>query len=134
MSRTSPSLVAFSLLVGIAPALSVAQEPMSQQELEGTWNFRATAELETPEQNTPVGLIMEFRPDGTIVSKMPKGDQEAVYRLDGGTIRYRDANGEQIWEIRSFEPDTSFVVENRGTLMFFERPKTDASGRSPRKP
>lgn len=66
---------------------------------------------------------MEFRSDGTIINKMPNGGQEAVYRLDGDTIRYRDANGEQTWEIRSFEPDTSFVVENRGMLMFFERPK-----------
>ena len=122
MSRASFWLVAFCLFAGAMSAPSTAQEPMSRQQLEGTWNFTATAEVETPEQLMPVGLIMEFRSDGTIISKMPNGDQESVYRLDGDTIRYRDANGEQTWEIRSFEPDTSFVVENRQTLMFFERP------------
>ena len=123
MSRVSSWLVAFCLVAGAMSALTTAQESMSRQQLEGAWNFRATAEVETPEELMPVGLIMEFRSDGTIISKMPNGDQESVYRLDGDTIHYRDVNGEQTWEIRSFEPDTSFVVENRRTLMFFERPK-----------
>ena len=123
MSRTTICLVWFCLLVVSASALGVAQARMSRQQLEGAWNFTATAEIDTPEELMPVGLIMEFRSDGAIISKMPNGDQEASYRLDGDTIRYRDANGEQTWEIRSFEPDTTFVVENRGMLMFFERPK-----------
>ena len=123
MSRSSTWLVSFCLLVVSVSALDAAQARMSRQQLEGAWTFRATAETDTPEREMPVGLIMEFRSDGTVISKMPNGDQEAVYRLDGETIRYRDANGEQNWEIRSFKPDTSFVVDNRGMLMFFERPK-----------
>lgn len=108
------------LLVCLVSAIASAQD-FSAAALIGEWEFTAYAESDTPDARVAVGVRFEFRPDGTLISKMPTGDVESRYSVDGNTILYSDANGEQTWILRAFEPGKSIVFENRGTLMYFER-------------
>lgn len=105
----------------IALATGAFAQGLSQEQLTGRWEFTAFADVDAPDDRTPVGVIMDFQPDGAVITQMSTGDQEATYRLDGDTILYSSADGDQQWHIRSFEPDDRLVVEHDRSLMFFER-------------
>lgn len=107
-------------LVCLAGTAASAQQ-FSADALIGLWEFTAYAEERDPGERTPVGVLFDFRPNGTLISKMSTGDVESHYSVDGMTIHYSDARGEQTWTVRAFEAGVSLVFENRGTLMYLER-------------
>ncbi len=108
------------LFVCFVGAAAWAQQ-FSAEALVGLWEFTAYAEESAPSERTPVGVLFEFRPNGTLISKMSTGDVESSYSVDGMTIHYSDARGEQTWTVRAFEPGVSLVFDNSGTLMYLER-------------
>lgn len=103
-------------------AVTTWAQGVSPDELIGVWEFVSYADTDTPDERRPVGVKMEFKSDGTVVSMMSTGDVESLYRIEGTFIVYSDANGEQIWEVHSFEPGRAIVLNNRGTLMYLEKP------------
>lgn len=114
------------LLAGILSAVllisTVWAQTITEEQLIGTWVFKAYADIDSPEERRPVGAVFEFHPGGAFTSRRSTGEEtEATYTVDGNTIIYSDARGEQIWTIQSFEPGESLVVDNQGTLMFLER-------------
>lgn len=109
--------VAFAVLSG----LSTRVQGLSLKELTGVWLYESYAEIETPDKKLPVGARMDFRPDGTVAMTLSTGSAEGTYRMEGDTIHYADANGEQVWKIHSYEPGKSLVVEHRRALLFFVR-------------
>lgn len=117
MSRISAAILVAFLLASTAWAQAITQE-----QLIGTWVFEAYAQTNNPEERRSVGAVFEFHPDGTFTSRRTTGEvAEATYTVDGNTIVYSDARGDQIWTIQSFEQGKSLVVDNQGTLMFLER-------------
>ena len=96
-------------------------QEFSAQALLGRWEFTAYAEASSPQERTPVGVLFEFRTGGVLVTKTSTGDVEAKYTVNGNTVTYSDARGEQPWRILEFKPDVSIVIDNRGTLMYLER-------------
>jgi hypothetical protein len=108
------------MVAGLLGAATNAQN-LSLQDLTGVWNYESYADIETPDERLPVGARMDFRADGTIVMTLSTGTAEGRFTLDGDTILYTDANGEQIWKIRSYEPGGSLVLEYQRALMYFEK-------------
>jgi hypothetical protein len=116
------------MVVRLASALSAATlvttgnaESISLQDLIGAWNYVSYAEIESPDKKIPVNARFDFRPDGNIVMTLSTGAAQATFSVDGDTIHYSDANGNQEWKVRSHEAGRSFVVEYRRALLFFER-------------
>lgn len=109
--------LSFVYLVG---SFASAQE-LSREALIGEWEFTAYAETSTPNDRVAVGVVFDFRPDGTLITKRSTGDVESRYSIEGATIRYSGQGGEQTWIVRAFEPGVSIVFENGGTLMYLER-------------
>ena len=105
-------------------AVATNAQNLTLQDLAGNWIYQSYAEVETPDERRPVGAEMNFRIDGTILMTLSTGAAEGTFTLDGDTIRYSDANGEQTWTIRSYEPGKSLVVEYQRALMYFERADT----------
>lgn len=114
-------IVRLSILLLTVISMSVLAQEFSAQALLGKWEFTAYAERSSPDDRTPVGAVFEFRPNGVLITTMRDTQTESSYSVDGDTFRYQDANGEQVWTVREFEPDISIVLENRSTLMFLER-------------
>jgi hypothetical protein len=115
--RISAGILGAALL-----ASTIWAQTITQQQLIGTWLFKAYAEIDSPEERQPVDAVFEFKPDGTFKSRRSTGEEaEATYTVDRNTIIYSDARGDQIWAIQSLEPGESLVVDNQGTLMFLER-------------
>jgi hypothetical protein len=104
---------------------SAGAQSLAPQDLEGAWDYTHYADADTPDQKRPVGAKMEFRPDGTLVMTLSTGRADATWAVEGNTIVYNDTNGEQVWQVRSYEPGKSLVVEHRRALMFFERAEAE---------
>ena len=109
-------LLAFSVA-----SVAIAAQELSVQSLLGEWEFTAYAEIDSPDERTPVGVVFEFRPNGVVITKRSGGDIESAYSVDGNTFRFLDENGEQVWTVRAFEPGVSITMENRSTIMYLER-------------
>ena len=112
---------AWLLLASILLAPPAWAQEFSVAALIGAWEFVAYAERSAPEQKTPVGIVFEFKEGGTMVTKTPNGDIESTYKVDGNTMTYAGDGGEQTWEVSSFEPDESLVMQNDSVLMYLER-------------
>jgi hypothetical protein len=110
-----------TLLLACLASLPAWAQEFSAEALLGQWEFAAYAEANSPEERIPVGVLFEFRPGGVLVTKRSTGDVESRYSVDGETVTYADARGEQTWKVREFAPNASIVIENRGTLMYLER-------------
>lgn len=111
-------------------ASSVSAQEFSQDALLGRWEFVAYAEVGSPYNRNSVGVVYEFRPDGTLIAELPSGNQEWAYRVDGETLYFDGPRGEQVWQVRSFEPETELMlidqpnlalIKDINTLMFMER-------------
>jgi hypothetical protein len=112
------------LAAGVVAAFlyaTTSAQTISLQGLTGVWSYESYAEVETPDERTPVGARMDFRPDGTIVMTLSTGSAEGTFTLEGDTIHYSDANGPQEWKVRSYEPGKSLVVEYMRALLYFEK-------------
>ncbi len=114
-----------SKTIGIVSAMllvaAVWAQAISQEQLTGMWEFIAWAEADNPQEQKPIGVKMDFRADGTVISKKASGDVKASYTVTGDTIVYSDADGEQVWKVQSFRPGEAMVVSNQGALMYFEK-------------
>jgi len=113
--RIGATIIAIFMWVA-ASALAISPEDIT-----GVWDYESYAEIERPDNKIPVGAKMDFHGDGTLVMTLSTGTAEATYRLEGDTIVYSDANGEQVWHVRSYEPGEMFVVEYQRALMFFRK-------------
>lgn len=96
---------------------------ITQEQLVGEWEFTHWAEKANKEQKEIVGVVMDFRSDGTVISKLsgPTGYQRGTYEVNGDTIVYSDNSGEQIWKVETFKPDKKLVVIHKDAIMFFEK-------------
>lgn len=108
------------LFLCLGGSLALTEE-FSVDQLLGQWEFTSYAEASSPEERTPVGVLFEFRQAGVLVTRSSTGVVESSYSIAGAIITYSDARGEQTWTIREFKPGVSIVIENNGTLMYFER-------------
>jgi hypothetical protein len=115
LARVAVSITA--LLLGFA----ANAQTLSLDGLLGVWNYESYAEIETPENKLAVGARMDFRADGTVVMTMSTGTADGTFTLEGDTIHYADANGPQMWKVRSYEPGKSLVLEYQRALLYFER-------------
>ena len=114
--------ISAGILAAVLLATTLWAQTITQEQLIGRWIFEAYAEIDSPEERRPVGAVFEFNPDGTFKSRRSTGEEaEVTYTVDGNTIIYSDARGEQIWTIQSFESGESLIVDNQETLMFLER-------------
>lgn len=114
----------FVLLVLAATAGAQDDRPVklsTPEQLIGEWIYVARADRDSPDDRIPVGFILEFRADGTTVTKTTTHELNGTYVLDGKTIIYSGPDGEETWTVRSFEPGKFLVVESSGTLSFLER-------------
>ena len=110
------------ILVVLFPMAGLAQT-MTTSDLEGRWEFVSWEEEGDPTSKQLIGLMMDFNADGTVVSHMPDGPSEASFTINDDTIYYVDDKGKQTWKVISHTPDESFIVNNRGSIMVFERPQ-----------
>jgi hypothetical protein len=98
---------------------------ISLEELTGVWNYESYAEVDTPDAKIPVGAQMDFRADGTVIMTLSSGKAEGTFVLEGNTIHYTDSNGSQVWNVRSYDPGKTLILEYKRALMFFVKPGTD---------
>jgi hypothetical protein len=121
MFRT-PAL--FVLLVLAATAGAQDARPVklpTPEQLIGEWIYVARADKDSPDNRIPVGFILEFRADGTVITKTTTREMEGTYVIDGATIIYSGPDRKETWRVRSFEPDKTLIVESSGMLSFLER-------------
>lgn len=64
---------------------------------------------------------MDFRPDGTVISRKSTGDVTEHYKVKGEAIIYSGKRGDQTWKIVLFSPGKSFLVNNLGAIISFEK-------------
>lgn len=102
-------------------SLNVGAAELSPENLVGEWEFLTWAETESPQETHAVGIVMDFQPDGNVISEVSGKDVTESYRIDGDTIIYAGKRGEQVWKLVALVPGESLVVNNSGTIMTFKR-------------
>jgi hypothetical protein len=117
LKRANIPIVLFSILF---PLITWAAD-LEIGELTGAWEFMHWAESDDPDNKHKVGIIMDFQSNGTVISRMPSGDDTEHYKLEGNTIIYSGKHGDEVWKIVSFTPGKSLVVNHAGAIMSFER-------------
>lgn len=111
------TIVLFFLLLSI----SAWAANLTVKELTGAWEFMYWAQADDLDNKHEVGIVMDFRPDGTVISRKSSGDVSEHYKVEGNTIIYTGKRGDQLWKVISFSPGKSFLVNNLGTIMSFEK-------------
>lgn len=96
-------------------------DELQLDDLVGEWHYVAWADSSAPEAKRPVGATIVIDGSGAVVTRMRDRDVPAQLQFSDGHITYTDATGEQLWQVVSFAPDESLVIEHRGALMFLER-------------
>ena len=94
---------------------------ISADDLVGEWVFVHWAEKDTPEQTRAVNVVMDFQADGQVLSGMSRGKVTETYSVEGDTIIYHGKRGDQVWELVSFSPQESMVVNHKGSIMTFKK-------------
>jgi hypothetical protein len=117
LKRINITIVVFSILF---PIVAWAAD-LKINELTGAWEFMYWAESGDLDNKHKVGIIMNFQSNGTVISRKPSGDVTEHYKLEGNTIIYSGKHGDQVWQIVSFSPGKSLVVNHAGSIMSFER-------------
>lgn len=102
-------------------AVNVWAAELSMANLTGKWEFLHWAESEAPQETHAVGVVMDFQPDGIVVSEVAGKGVSEGYSINGDKIIYSGKRGEQVWELVSFTPGESLVVSNAGTIMTFRK-------------
>lgn len=95
----------------------------TKKQLTGTWHFVAWAEKAANGHARTLNIRMDFNLDGTVESYRADGIMKASWRIDGDSIVYTDANGEQRWSVIEFVPGKRMMVEQAGAVLTFERPR-----------
>ncbi len=117
MKKINITIVLFSILF----SMSSWAADLTVKELTGEWEFVYWADSDDLDNRHKVGIVMDFRPDGTVISRKPDGNITEHYKLKGNTIIYTGKRGDQTWKLVSFAPGKSLVVNNMGAIMSFER-------------
>lgn len=94
---------------------------ITQSELVGQWTFVYWMEDGDETSKRDINLVMDFKDDGTIITKMGDKTESANYKVEGETIIYSDKRGKQVWKIISFEPGNSLKVNHKGAIMYFQK-------------
>jgi hypothetical protein len=87
-------------------------EGLTIKELSGKWVFVHWAESDNLANKHEVGIIMDFQPNGKVISKKPGGDVTEHYKLNGDTIIYTGKRGDQIWKLVSFYPNKKHTTSS----------------------
>jgi len=121
------------ILLGIAMiifAKSASAQEFSQDALIGRWEFVSYAEIGSPDDRTNVGVVVEFHPDGRMITELSSGDREWTYKVEGETVYFIGGPKDQTWQVHAFEPVATLVlvdqpniklIQNINTLMYLER-------------
>ena len=109
-----------SSLFMIATSLCIAEE-FTAENLIGTWTFTHIL-MDDGSSEIQVNMKVEIEAGGSYKQYLPTGDLfgTATWEISGNTLKYSDDNGEQNWELVSFEAGI-LRVDNRGAEMFFEK-------------
>ena len=99
-----PNRVLFGLVALLLTAAATAQS-LNRENLVGHWEFTAYSERSTPDERVAVGVQMEIRADGTVLTTTATGITEDRYRIDGNTLIYIGAQGEQVWTVRAYSTE-----------------------------
>ena len=110
-----------TVLITVLLSACVWASELSMDTLSGEWEFLHWAEKETPEQTHKVGIVMDFKSDGTVLSEVGDKSVAEAFRIEGDTIIYTGKRGDQNWKLVSFVPGESMVVDNSGSIMTFRK-------------
>ena len=94
---------------------------ITKTDLIGKWTFVYWMEQGDESSKRDINILMEFKDDGSIVTYKGNKTEEANYKIEGEKIIYSDKRGSQVWEIISFEPGSSFLVNHKGANMYFQK-------------